>query len=251
MMDILRDIRLEERNKHYLKVTDEDEMRKKRDEGSVELRKKKRFEHFSKRRAVGTGANRVAEDPTENDSENFEIDAEWISTELKKLDPRLSNNSYTPLQLFMALASHINPVSDLKMLREAVGSLRKILSECKAFPFGLILTSGCSLNLIQLLSHENLQVKIDAASCLINISSGPLEIGNALIDQNVVNAAYKALISKASIELMDNCAWTLSNLAANSVVIRDKIIKAGTVSFIVKYLQENSNLSVGYVRDFT
>ncbi|CAG9316012.1 unnamed protein product [Blepharisma stoltei] len=246
-MELMTSYRLEFRNKNYQKGLDVEEFLRKKDDAVVELRKLKRIEHINKKRRVFVGARVAAIEPTEDSLENFSFESSLVSEELIKFDKRLVSPQLSISERFLILLSHIHPAETPRILLEALTTLRKILSECSSTPFSLLVRSGATMNLIKLLSQNDLALKAEIAWCLINITSGPASIATILINQNIVPALAKAFNTSASADLIESCAWALGNLAGNSAEIKNELINYGVAKALVNYLLENPNIAIGHL----
>ena len=238
--------RLEERRKNFQKGIDADELRRRREEGAVELRKKKRNEHITKKRALYTQAGKSAMEVDDRKSQQIVFDALLIPQELIQLDSRLISPEISPYQRLEFLLDLISSCEDISILRLAVQTLRKVISSETSPPLEQVGNSGIVSKLVRLLDTLDDELKFESAWCLTNLATGPTEVTNILVQSGVVEKLFN-LLSHPHPELVDQCVWTLGNIAGDSIISRNQIIAAGTVELIVKKIEKTATIQAEHL----
>lgn len=238
--------RIEERKKNFQKGIDAEELRRRREEGAVELRKKKRNEHISKKRALSTQAGKSAMEVDERRSQQIVFDAMLIPQELISIEPQFISAEITPYDRLNLLLSLISSSDDILLLRLSVQTLRKVISAETSPPLEQVGGSGIVDRLISLLDTVDDELKFESAWCLTNLATGPSDVTNTLVEAGVVEKLF-GLLSHPHPELVDQCVWALGNIAGDSISSRDRIIAAGTVELIVKKIEKIATIQAQYL----
>ncbi|CAG9334141.1 unnamed protein product [Blepharisma stoltei] len=240
-MDRLSVDRIEDRKKNYQKGVDILEMKKKREEGAIQLRKKKRNEHICKKRAMGVDRIVASNDMRDYQPNTFSFPAEMVPAVLEKRDQRLAAPDYSAFQRFTLLVHFIIAEEDEAVLTEAAKVLRKLLAGNSQPSLKTLVEIGISSKLIKLLSSKNENLLSEVSWCLINLSSGPADISSVMLNQNIAKTLAQVLEKCESVELANNFAWILGNISADSIDNRDTILETGVVKTLVGFINENFN----------
>ncbi|KAJ8975995.1 hypothetical protein NQ317_006292 [Molorchus minor] len=141
------------------KGKDQDEMRRRRNEVTVELRKNKREETLQKRRNV----------PIVDSSDDDDIEKCILNSNLEQLVAQADADDNPPLQLM------------------AVQSARKLLSSDRNPPIDALIESGILPILVKCLErHDNPSLQFEAAWALTNIASGTSPQTNQVVSAGAV-----------------------------------------------------------------
>jgi len=243
-MEVTKNSRLEERNRTFQKGVDLDEVRRRREEGVVELRKKNRNQQVAKKRAVLTAEGKTAGEAINNFKESVTIEHSWISVELKDYAPQISDQSIAPESRLDTLLDVICTCSDLTVLVKALEVLRKVLSVDLSPPFSQVMKSDVIKRIIEMLDVEELQ--LEASWCAINLASGPTQVTDMLCAHGIIGKLVGNLNSQIP-ELVDQSVWTLGNIAGDSIPKRNAILETGAHSVIVNKIQTSSNIARGHL----
>eukprot|EP01084_Bolivina_argentea_P251252 421334_1 len=103
--------------------------------------------------------------------------------------------------------------------------IRKLLSLERNPPIKIVIDSGVVPRLIEFLEYDKMeQLQFESAWCITNIASGAAENTQYIIDNGAVPIFINLLKSK-SIEIQEQSAWGLGNIAGDSVECRDIVLQ--------------------------
>lgn len=125
--------------------------------------------------------------------------------------------------------------SDNEGLRkDALRSLRIILSKGSNPPCQQVIDCGAVPRLIELLSHErDPEIQLDSAWCLTNIAAGTSAQTACVVSNGAVPRFVDLLKKSQSIDVIDQSMWALGNIAGNNVGYRDLVLSANALSHIL------------------
>jgi len=201
------------------KGKDIDEMRRRRGEVTVELRKNKRDEHILKRRNVPT------QDSTDSE------DSEKPLTQ--SLDTIVKN------------VSSPEPTVQLS----AVQAARKLLSSDRNPPIDELITTGILPALVDCLAcNDNPSLQFEAAWALTNIASGTSAQTQAVVQAGAVPYFLKLLESPHQ-NVCEQAVWALGNIIGDGPQCRDYVIQLGVVKPLLTFI--NPNIPISFLRNVT
>ncbi|XKL66606.1 hypothetical protein PGB90_010026 [Kerria lacca] len=199
---------------------DEDEMRRRRTEVTVELRKNKRDETLQKRRNV----------PTVEPGDEEEFDKSFALADLEQLVEE-AHSPQAEVQLF------------------AVQSARKILSSDRNPPIDILIKNGILPVLVQCLqNHENPTLQFEAAWALTNIASGTTEQTHAVVNAKAVPFFVQLLVSPHQ-NVCEQAVWALGNIIGDGPDLRDYVISLGVVPRLLTFLRPE--IPITFLRNVT
>lgn len=202
------------------KGKDADEMRRRRTEVTIELRKNKRDEHLQKRRNV----------PTQEDSTESEENEKPI---LQSLETIVQN------------ASSDQPSVQLN----AVQAARKLLSSDRNPPIDDLISSGILPILVHCLScDDNPNLQFEAAWALTNIASGTSAQTQAVVSAGAV-PRFLRLLESPNQNVCEQAVWALGNIIGDGPQCRDYVIGLGVVKPLLTFISPNIPLS--FLRNVT
>ncbi|XP_045114026.1 importin subunit alpha-1-like [Portunus trituberculatus] len=200
---------------------DMEEMRRRRQETSIELRKAKKDDQLLKRRNV------TLDDPG---SPLQEQNASGPSLSLEEIINGItSNDSSTQLM--------------------ATQGARKMLSRERSPPIDAILEAGLVHPLVGFLERaDNPALQFEAAWALTNIASGTGLQTQAVATSGAVVSFVKLLRSPHT-NVAEQAVWALGNIAGDGPKLRDFVIKAGIVQPLLELIGPDTEHS--FLRNVT
>merc|ERR1711936_902575 len=185
------------------KGKDNDELRRRRNEVSVELRKKGKGDMLSKRRNVGPGEDEHLSPLSENKQAVPALSIEEIQNGI------LSNDGHKQIQ--------------------ATQSARKILSRERNPPIDVMINLGILPRLVEFLSHADAPaLQFESAWALTNIASGTPDQTKAVVSSGAVPHFVKLLRSPDQ-NVCEQAVWALGNIAGDGPIMRDHVINNGVI----------------------
>lgn len=190
------------------KGKDQDEMRRRRNEVTFELRKNKRDESLLKRRNVP---------PTDSTDED---DLERTMT-------------HASLDIIVENANSTNP--DIQLT--AVQGARKLLSSDRNPPIDDLIHSGILPVLVHCLKrHDNPSLQFEAAWALTNIASGTSLQTTAVVNTGAV-PLFLELLKSPHQNVCEQAVWALGNIIGDGPEFRDYVIRLGVVPPLLSFIK--------------
>ncbi|PVU84498.1 hypothetical protein BB560_007336 [Smittium megazygosporum] len=194
----------------------QDELRRRREEQSVELRKQKREENLAKRR-------------------NFNFDDDSSESE----DEYLANSDEYNLPEMKALL-YSDSIDDQLA---AVTKFRKLLSKESNPPIESVIECGVVSRFVELLRSPHSVIQFEASWALTNIASGSSSQTEVVIQSNAV-PIFVELLSNENLDVREQAVWALGNIAGDSPKCRDYVLSQGALTPLLSLLNENHKLSM-------
>ncbi|XP_052894160.1 importin subunit alpha [Anopheles moucheti] len=198
------------------------ELRQKRHEVTVELRKNKKEDQLLKRRNI-----------TEDDGPT---------------SPLQENNAQSPVALkfeeIMQFIRSGNPEKELA----AVQAARKMLSREKNPPIDKIIGLGMVPVCVKYLSaSDRPALQFEAAWALTNIASGTSEQTKVVIEANAI-PRFIELLRSPSVTVAEQAVWALGNIAGDGSKARDIVLEHNSVDAIIA-LVSSGNTQISFLRN--
>uniref|UniRef100_A0A0B6ZRW0 Importin subunit alpha n=1 Tax=Arion vulgaris TaxID=1028688 RepID=A0A0B6ZRW0_9EUPU len=199
------------------KGKDADEMRRRRTEVTVELRKSKKEEHMLKRRNVPT------QDSTDSE------DNEKPSTQSLEAIVANANSSEPEIQL------------------SAVQAARKLLSSDRNPPIDDLIVSGILPVLVNCLcKDDNPALQFEAAWALTNIASGSSSQTQAVVEAGAV-PYFLQLLRSPHQNVCEQAVWALGNIIGDGPQCRNYVISLGAVQHLLTFI--NATIPLPFLRN--
>ncbi|KAL5966539.1 Importin subunit alpha-1 [Taenia solium] len=182
---------------------DNDELRRRRADQSVELRKVKKDQQLQKRRNV--------------------------LVELEKTSPLKDHaERSSPFPSYEEIIADMGS-SDVNVALAATRNCRKILSKLSDPPIDEFFEGGAHKVLANLLDSDINEMIFEAAWALTNIASGCSYHTKGVVEVGAVPKLIR-LLRHPDIRVADQCIWALGNVAGDGAVHRDMLIHQDVVT---------------------
>ncbi|XP_022647433.1 importin subunit alpha-4-like [Varroa jacobsoni] len=215
---------------------DNDEMRRRRNEQTVELRKNKREESLLKKRNVPLAAA-ASEGEVDLSSESDGDTEGELSCREDDAETRLEN--------IVAAARNPDPAVQLP----AVQAARKLLSSDRNPPIDDLIYAGILPALVDCLrKHDQPGLQFEAAWALTNIASGSSHQTRAVVSAGAV-PLFLELLQSPQQNVCEQSVWALGNIIGDGPELRDLVINLGAVPPLLAFVTPDVPLS--FLRNVT
>jgi len=199
-----------------------DELRRKKAEHTVKLRKEKRNEKLLEKRALGGSLN------------------------LDMLDnlggPKLSNLPAPDIEDLPKYVQYVNG-STQEDLQIGATQIRRLLSSSKTQPpLEAVIATGVVSRLVDLMKLDDDKLRVECAWTLTNLASGTSKQTSIVVEAGSVPVFVSLLNDKPSVA--EQCMWALGNIAGDSPQLRDFTFNNGILDPLMRLLESSYNAYV-------
>ncbi|CAF1168305.1 unnamed protein product [Rotaria sordida] len=210
--------------KHHGK--DSDELRRRRNQYNISLRKTKRDEQIQFKRNLTVNDSSVSAEIIDDDDD----DEQCRCLNLNEIVLKSQN-------------------SDLSICFQGIRSARKLLSIEHNPPIDELINLNFLPILVQCLSYDQYpELQFEATWALTNIASGNSQQTQAVVDANALPYLLRLLHSIHS-NVCEQAVWAIGNLIGDGSRLRDYAIELGVIQPLIEFIQKN--IPITFLRNVT
>lgn len=197
-----------------------DELRRRREEAQVEIRRQKREENLSKRRTN-----------------------QGVAAEEEARPTLITANEDEFLSMFPRYVEDIQSDDPVRW-KEATIAIRRALSSEGNPPVQIVVDSGVVPRIIGFMRSDDVDLVFEAAWSLTNIASGNTSQTAVLIEHGALPCFVELLRSSCE-QIQEQAAWAIGNITGDCPRFRDEALEAGALDAMIPLL---SSTRIGLVK---
>lgn len=221
--------RLEERARKFQNPIDVDDFKRRREEDAVELRKQRRYERSSKKRALVRPLAAFDSD----------FPASLLHPKVLALAPNAGDAAISARERLEIVLKLFIECEDVYPVVE---TLKKVLSSGSQSPLEYVAQDDVIRRFLSLLSSPEEQVTLEVLWCLTNLAAASIDVARRLVDQECL-PALQSLMRHTNPDVSDLAVWTLSNIIGDAPDLRTSALKCGTIFAAFELLAAPESLS--------